>query len=258
VTGTTTLLARLSSSHTANRFALEIWSTFVTGVVRAIDRAGHSLAQPTVHAVHAGKAGWWLNRERRNLAGELVRVPSEDAITSALVAQLEDLRRSSGPGDPLFDLNIVFASQQPRRTQTRTGSLELTTDIRAHVPDNETLDLRIEAKVLFDEGDLSRQYLTHRGLLRFADDANPYSDTIVGAMLGYAVCPHPDGWSETIGAALATVGPASLVNHVGLAGRAEPVLTCDITSPAVGRKVTVLHLLIRQLTDPSSWSNESM
>ena len=248
-----TLEDRLLASHRSSRgkYALKIWARFVETVVLAVDTAGVRLGDPERVRRYSSLQGWWRRARRPNSGGAMVSLPAEDAITDALVTELETMRNEAGRGDPLFDMNIVFAGQQPRRTQTRIGLDALTTDIRAHVPGQRGLDMRIEAKVLFNRSDLSREFLGTRGLLRFADQNDPYADTPVGAMLGYVVAPFCDDWSEAIEAELLGVGEAVLVERVAVGTMRLPV--CDLLHSAGQGRVTVLHISQIHRTLPCSW-----
>lgn len=254
MTASQSLFDRLSKSHAAthNPFAMEIWANFATTVADAVTLAGSKLEVPEIYAAYTSRLGWWRRKQRLNSIGTTVRIPSEDAITDALVEQLEELRNDARPGNPLMDMNITFAGQQPRRRQNHIGSPAFTTDIRAYVPDDKNLDIRIEAKVLFEAKDLHSEYLGARGLLRFGDPENPYSDTPVGAMLGFIVAPSPEPWTSMIHNGLAQTVRAIDVGHVSVGKLPNPVSVCDMMHSR-DERVTVLHLSIVQNTEPSSW-----
>ncbi len=247
----TTIEQRLSASHAAsyNAFALRIWSRFAEAVVAAVDEAGSRLRDVDRVRCYSSLQGWWRRSEHRNPSGVMVKAPAEDAITHALVVELERLRNDSRKGDPLFDLNIAFVEQQPRRNQKRIGPDALTTDIRAFVPDVRGLDMRIEAKVLRHRSDLIAEYLGPRGMLRFADDDNPYADTPVGAMLAYVVAPIDPDFTEALVTDLSRTDQALLIDRLTIGETLLPA--CDLVR-ADGR-VTVLHMSQIHETSPSSW-----
>jgi hypothetical protein len=249
------LIDRLAKSHasSSNRMALLIWNDFIGVVVGALRLAEARLRDPSFMAKYSTRTGWWRRQARKNKAKRLVRIPAEDSITEALTDLLDQIREEATENDPIYIKNIVFSGQQPRKTQTRIGASSLTTDIRAWVPDNRELDLRIEAKILFEADDIASEYCSERGIWRFGDPENPYTDRIVGAMLGYSLTPSVESWCGDIKGHLGKVPHVSDVGPATVSGEANPTLICDVLRwDGSGRRVTVLHLLMEFDTEPSS------
>jgi hypothetical protein len=249
------LLDRLAQTHASvmNRLALQVWDDFVVTVVATLRVAEARLRDPSYMAKYSARTGWWRKKAQKNRAKRLVRLPAEDSITDALTDLLDQIRNEATENDPIYAKNIVFNGQQPRKTQTRIGANSLTTDIRAFVPGTRELDLRIEAKILFKSDDLALEYCSERGIRRFGDPENPYTDQIIGAMLGYSLTRSLASWYEDIEKHL---GDLSHVSDTGLAtisGETNPTLICDvIRRDGSSHRVTILHLLMEFDTEPSS------
>lgn len=218
-----------------------------------LEEAASDLADPATLALFI-KPGWWRQTRKKNGQGFTVRVPNEDAITEAIVERIHQLKESAPEGSAIAaNRTMSFHAQGRRRQQAGTGPKGLKdTDITAYRFDNIGLDLRIEAKVVFDEADVSNEYLTERGILRFADPASPYTREIVGGMVSYSVTEAAGYWLEQVAAGL-----VPMAEQVGEVERPAPygkLLCCDIVrgdGPAL--KVTVVHFGLRFQTEPTSF-----
>lgn len=248
----TSIKAHLTKCHgdTANDLTITIWSRFSGAVLEAISKAGSILTEGERIRPYQARTGWWRSARQKNGKGIIVSIPSEDAITDALVETLEGMRASALPGDPLYDLNIAFASQQPRQVQTRAGAKSLTTDLRAFVPGNPSLDFRVEAKVLCKGNDLIKGYLGAEGLMRFADAANPYTTGMVGGMVGYTVNAQDPCWEHRLVTGLADHASTTNVATVAITAPPPAFAACDVNSSNTGRRVTIFHVMLPFETDP--------
>jgi hypothetical protein len=244
------LITYLGATANLPPLGVLIWSNFIEAVVQTVREAERRLQTPSVWTFYAAKVGWWRRTLQKNANGAQVSIPEENSITEALSAILEDLRNEAGPNHPLYEQNIVFTPQQPRRRQGRIGPRSLTTDIRAHVPGNRELDLRIEAKILFKKGDLRSEFCSERGIRRFADAENPYTDGPIGAILGYAVSRTIGAWETDLETSLAHVNEVRRTSRVEI--DAIPTLTSEIEVGAAERIVIVFNLLMKFQTSPVS------
>lgn len=201
---------------------------------------------------YSQRDGWWLKRRRKTKEGVLFRVPHEDSITDALYDQLEKIRHASAGNSPLSALQINFVSQTPRKKQKGIGPKALTTDLRAYIYGLDKPDLAIEAKVLFEEADLQKEYCSNRGVQRFADQDSPYTREIVGAMVGYGLTHTAVAWEEKIANALPRVDCTEQVDRARVDGESRPTVVCDIVrSDHRLPRVTVLHFVLEVITEHS-------
>lgn len=233
------------SSGFLGRVRAKAWEDFVVMAVEALRQAAailHARALPNDHQVD----GYWGDG-RYDVLGTAVSLPMENGITDPLVRALDIVRAGAHRNHALKKLQVTVAQQQPRATQYRVGSRALTTDIQIRSLAIAHLDLRIEAKVLFDGGDAAT-YCGPDGLARFSDP-EPYTDQPVGMMIGYSVRREDAHWFDAIARHTAE-GPAVRWRSDILLG-AETILATLSSSHATG-EVLVCHVIIPFETEPSS------
>ena len=118
---------------------------------------------------------------------------------------------------------------------------------------SEIIDLRIEAKCLVKDGDIARSYLSSKGLKRFSDPHEPYTDHEIGGMVAYTFCDDRWVWLTKIDSALsASVPPIPTFRH-RIHTSPEETLFCRVPySPRKGTrsKVAVFHLVLEFDSDP--------
>ena len=242
------LSSRLASHPNARAgdLAHVVWENFVDRVTSALFEAELLIRTGRAPFDFLAKEGWWRNSSGQ-VRGKPVKVPAENSITDLLVRTLEQIRNAAGAGDLLHQQGIIFSQQAPRRTQARIGSKALTTDIRAVSASLPNLDLRIEAKVLLGKNDLS-SYCGSKGLLRFGDVKEPYTDAPVGVMLGYFVRYDGQYWKRSIETKIQPLNCVAETSDISSAG--QVVLACDLTRGTA--RTTVLHVALSFDTDPDA------
>ena len=251
-------LSRLASTHAidpTNIGKLLLWNNMVSGAVAILREVEAGLGQPSVMAQLTCKDGWWRKAQRKNHLGQKVRVPEEDAITDAIVSQIQDTREFAKPGSALHKHNnLHFFSQQKRKKQKGIGPKgKKNTDITVYDPERLSLDLRIETKIVFSESDLSKEYCSEKGILRFADIESPYTTTIVGGMISYCVSRSTSHWENRIESDLSGVVGVTYVMRALIDGEYQPSVCCDVLRQDQKLpRVTVFHLALEFQTDPIS------
>lgn len=250
------LLERLQGTHAPgiSLAKLLLWSTHLEVAVGMLEEAADDLADPANLAEYI-KPGWWRTKARANERGIMVSVPNEDAITDAIVERIHQLKEIAPDGSVIAaNRTMSIRAQELRRGQAGIGPLGLKdTDITAYRFDQIGLDLRIEAKVVFDGDDLTKEYLSDRGILRFADAENPYTREVLGGMVSYCVTKAGGHWRDQIATGLRSLPSVEDVGRVARVGSDASLLCCDVRrgGGACGR-VTVIHFELRFQTDPSS------
>ena len=191
--------------------------------------------------------------------GGHVRIPSETAVSEAIVEVIETLREAiilnlEPAYDDLVDVDgLQFSLEAPRRRKKGIGRHAKPTDIRVYRLGSEILDLRIEAKCLVRASDIARSYLSKDGIERFSDPHEPYTDHEVGGMVAYTICGDRSYWLTKIDSALsARVPPIPTFKH-RIHTSPDETLFCMVPySPHNGRKseVLVFHLVLEFNSDP--------
>lgn len=223
-----------------------IWERFVSRAVEALYEASEVLAQKRLPFDHETVNGYW-RAGQYNVRGTQVEVPEENGITDALVRALQNIGEAVHETDPINEYEIYFAQQQPRAIQNSLGSKAYTTDIQIRSRKLAYLDLRIEAKVLFSGADATA-YCGQQGLLRFAHP-EPYTDQIVGMMLGYSIRQSDEHWLTRI--QQKSQPQTCVLDFDQLKIGARDLYGSTLSSHATG-KVVVLHLLLPFNSRPSS------
>lgn len=172
-----------------------VWEEFIDHVVGLLIEAADRIVQKKPGFDYQAEASWWATRKRK-VRKQDVRIAFEDSVTDALRRSLDSIRKELPSGDFFRRNNIYIAEQQPRLRQRRLGPRAQTTDLQFASLDLDYLDLRVEAKPLFDNNDADR-YCGPDGLLRFAD-SQPYTDKAVGMMLGFTFRHDDDHWHNRI------------------------------------------------------------
>lgn len=258
MTGKLDLLDRLLASHGDARpdvAKLLLWSNHVAAAVAVLREVERDLRNPA-NLAQFRRRGWWRRATKRNHRGQDVRIPEEDAISDALIERIQQLQERPRHGSAVAaNRRLRFHSQQRRRRQEGIGPQgRKNTDITVYGLDEVCLDLRIEAKVLFEAADVSREYGSQRGLLRYADPVNPYTIEIIGGMLAYCLTEDLTEWAGRLEAALASVEEVAAIATVTMPGEPNGILCCDVANTGAVRKVTVFHLGLEFDTDPVSRS----
>ena len=212
-------------------------------VLEAIDDAMKVLTAHNLGFDHEAEPTYWRRRTRK--VNYLARkLPEEDSITDVLTRALEYVRDNSLPDSYLKRNQVCFPQQQPRRQQRRLGPYGRTTDIQARSLNQSFLDLRIEAKILFDGSDVDH-YCGENGLLRFSD-VEPYTDQPIGMMIGYTLRDDAAWLSRIEANAIAS----SQVRGFGNVTVGGTTVRISSSISVATNEVSVIHLVLPFRTDP--------
>lgn len=245
-----------------------LWRNVLANAVWAFGQAEESLRRPDRHAHFSAKAGWW---RASPYSGN--RIPSETAVSEALVDEIDRLRRiAAGQGVDRLEAmgfggfgDLCFSVEQPRVVKTGIGDRSKPTDIRVYRTGATTIDLRIEAKTLLSNADIKAEYLSERGMMRFCDPAEPYTIEPYGGMLAYTVSQTPKEWGRNIRKALVDeFGNDKVLDDRFHEDQAE-IVTCELDRPACADPdgglsyipagpVRVFHMAIQLKTEPAPTS----
>ncbi|MBP7065166.1 hypothetical protein [Ferrovibrio sp.] len=254
------LQAALSSLNPVPNVARELlWESIVQAVACLIHEAEKRVRLAS-HDRYADLDGWWRSKNVSIKKGLKIRVPSEEAISEALIDEIESLRQEIilGEHPQLSGLSYIadlqFAVEQPRKKKKGIGKFAKPTDIRIYRVGSESIDLRIEAKVLVKDAEITNAYLSDRGIKRFSDPTEPYTIHEIGGMLAYTVTESRSAWADKIGAAMAaSVPPVESFKHQ-LDFTAQETLFSRVPyncSNKQGRKETIVfHLVLEFDSDP--------
>lgn len=242
-----------------------LWHNVLANAVWALKEAEASLQTPDRHAHYTTKAGWWRTAPKQGR-----KIPSETAVTEALVDEIERLRRlaASQGASAVSDLgfgnfeHLAFAVEQPRRVKVGLGDKSKPTDIRVYLTGSPAIDLRIEAKTLVSNAEIQTEYLSDRGMMRFCDPHEPYTIEPFGGMVAYTVSATPTEWSDQIKAGLTSTLGAAKVGHRRFHSDQVETLVCELERPAyvdpdgvVGvvsaGPLHVFHLALQVRTEPA-------
>lgn len=234
------------------------WTGFLERALWGLEQAAGRLSEPETRARMEAAPDWWRKPVRSGpLRG--IEIPEETAVSGALEALFEEIRADqqiSGPTHGQEDLRHVHLVLEKRRPRDRAiGKKTKPTDIAIILAAEEHFDLRIEAKTLVEEADIRAEYLSDRGLLRFEDADNPYTDAPYGGMLAYIVSDDSAVWQDRIRRGLNAGIGAARIAQMSVGGR--PRMTSTHSFPevkdGVARTVTVnvLHLVAEIEAKPS-------
>jgi hypothetical protein len=116
--------------------------------------------------------------------------------------------------------------------------------------------LRIEAKMLLRDGDIKSSYLSNKGLRRFSDPHEPYTDNEIGGMLAYTISEDRSAWLLKITDALDKSTPIipNFMHRVHVS--ADETLFCEVpyalSDEGIRRQVLVFHLVLEFDSVPSA------
>ena len=238
-----------------------LWQHTVHQVTRLLREAEMRIRSPEGQARYAVLVGWWRASKARLANGVRARVPSETALSEAIVTEVESLQKEmvlkirSVPEDLVGADGLQFSLEAPRRRKKGIGSRAKPTDIRVYRLGSEVLDLRIEAKCLVRSGDIARSYLAESGLGRFTNPDEPYTDHEVGGMVAYTVCDDRSLWLRRLDEALSGSVPPIRTFRCRLHPSSEDTLFCRVSYSRNGgasTEVAVFHLVLEFDCDPPS------
>ena len=256
----TGLRPTISRSNAASNQARELlWEHTVYQVICLLKEAERRIRSPEGRNRYTALRGWWRPTKARLRNGEHARIPSETALSEAIIGEIESLieevvLKIAPAPDDLFDLDgLQFSLETPRRRKKGIGTRAKPTDIRVYRLGSEIIDLRIEAKILIKDGDLRKSYLSSRGLKRFSDPDEPYTEQEIGGMLAYTVTENRLAWLTKIDSALFTSVPSIPTFKRRIHTSSDETLFCRVPySPKKGTRTDVLvfHLVLEFDSDP--------
>lgn len=202
--------------------------------------------------------GWWRSATHRISGKTGYRVPEETAVSEALIEEMEKAKREMiltartlGPDFADIDL-LEFAPEVPRRKKKGIGRKSKPTDFRFYRSGLGDVDLRIEAKVVVQNGDIGKHYLSKNGIGRFSDPDEPYTDNLVGGMIAYTVTDDRASWEARIHAGLTTACITNFYHPLPQDGQqllwSQVPYTHAKTQPQ--SEVLVFHLVLELDCDP--------
>ena len=256
---TNCVVAGSGSGAASNQARELLWQHTVYQVICLFKEAEARIRSPEGQARYTQLDGWWRPARSRLANGDQARVPSETALSEAIVDEIQSrqeeicLKIGSVPDHLVGIDGLQFSLEAPRRRKKGIGSRAKPTDIRVYRLGSEILDLRIEAKCLVRARDIRRSYLTDAGLKRFSDPHEPYTDHEVGGMVTYTICDDRALWLSRLDNALATSVPPIPTFRCRLHTASEDTLFCRVPCPTnrgTRSEVVVFHLVLEFDCDP--------
>jgi hypothetical protein len=235
-----------------------LWEHTICQVVRLFGEAERRIRSEARRDYYSGLDGWWRKSRQRIDGNGPYQIPEETAVSEALCAEMEraklDFMTGATSSDPdLADIDMLeFHTEAPRRQKTGIGRRAKPTDFRFYRSGLGEIDLRIEAKVLTREPEISRHYLAGDGLGRFSDPSEPYTDDLVGGMVAYTISGDRHKWGLRIRACLASVTPAVQTFDHPFASADTPLVFTRVpfTFSTERSEVLVFHLVLELDTAP--------
>lgn len=177
---------------TAADTAADEWEAFVINAVRGLQAAASLLRERRPE--FESRKDWF----RRSKGG----IPRENSVSQALANMFEVLRARQnleGAGSAEADLrHISIQCEKPRPFDSGISDASNPTDYSLVLLKDRELDLRIEAKVLLSQSEITSEYLGTRGLKRFEDASNPYTVSPFAGMVAYVVDDDESTWRSRI------------------------------------------------------------
>ena len=234
-----------------------VWEQMLYQAMRLLDEAQRRVCSADNQKELRKLEGWWRNK-RVKVGGTECLVPSEEAISEALWAEMENIRDEMtlriGAFDPsMSGVDLLQVSpESPRKVRKGIGEKSKPTDIRFYRTGSEILDLRVEAKVVLKESDL-KPYLSKDGLKRFSDEDEPYTTHEIGGMIAYALTSDKSTWINRIEGALKNEKPPLETFRQRVKTISDETLfsrvPCKLTSTARDQ-VLVFHVVLEFECEP--------
>lgn len=239
-----------------------IWEHTIYQVVRLFEEAERRIRSSEGQQYYTDLEGWWRQSRHRINGKNGYKVPEETAVSQALVEQMElakrDFMLGSRNGDPdIGDIDsLEFHAEAPRRQKTGIGRRAKPTDFRFYRRGIGAFDLRIEAKVIVKDAEISKQYLSSEGLGRFSDPNEPYTDELVGGMISYTVSEDRAAWLERIENKMAASDPTIPSFRHALPPTGLSVLFCRVPfkfeKMQTHSEILVFHVVLQFDCSPSA------
>jgi hypothetical protein len=239
-----------------------LWEHTIYQVVRLFEEAERRIRSTEGQKHYTGLTGWWRKSAHRINSKNGFKVPEETAVSEALVEQMELVKRdfmlnAHNLEPDIADIDsLEFHAEAPRRQKTGIGRFAKPTDFRFYRSGLGSFDLRIEAKVLTKEAEISKNYLSRDGLGRFSDPKEPYTDELVGGMIAYTVAEDRATWLARISSQMVSASPAISSFQHTLPPSEQQILFSQVPfnyvkSPAQA-EVLVFHIVLEFDCTPSA------
>ena len=237
-----------------------VWEQMLHQALRLLDEAQRRVCCADGQAQLRNLEGWW-RATKPQLNGRSCLVPAEEAISEALWREMEKIqgrnRLETSSADPTMASidTLQVCIEQPRKLKTGIGRSSKPTDIRFYRLGSEFLDVRIEAKVILREAEIKSAYLSKRGLKRFSDPKEPYTDNEIGGMLAYAVTDDKTIWLARIDDALrGSSPPVPTFKHRVQAASDETLFSRVPYAVRAGprNEVLVFHVVLEFTSEPDA------
>jgi hypothetical protein len=218
------------------------WMTFLSNAIGGLRLAAARLQ--IEKEKFETKKDWF----RRKTSG----IPRENSVSRAL-AELFCLLRSEqailGSGIQACDLrHISIECERPRPHDPGISDESNPTDFSLVLLKDNELDFRIEAKTLLKEAEIRSEYLGARGLLRFDDNANPYTLQPFGGMIAYVVDSNAKTWTAKIGSEIAKAVGTTRSTSITIGTDEHPVshhlITFASGENSLSQEVKVVHFAL--------------
>ncbi len=204
--------------------------------------------------------GWWRRKSHRINGTTGYQVPEETAVSEAFIEEMENAKRdmilnasSLSPDFANIDL-LEFAAEVPRRQKKGIGRKAKPTDFRFYRSGLGDVELRVEAKVIVDNKDIAKNYLSSDGLGRFSDPDEPYTDDLIGGMVAYTVTDDRSEWQDRISAGMVSASIANFTYALTQNGQQLLFSQTPYTHAKVPpqTEVLVFHLVMELDCNPSA------
>ncbi|KAB2318984.1 hypothetical protein F8A86_11555 [Betaproteobacteria bacterium SCN1] len=221
----------------------QIWSEFLRHVLQLYWQAAEQLVEPANWAGFKQKAGA-MGKPKRGRAGTVIRIPTEDAITSEIGHRAEELRKALPSNHFLRQHDVCFSFESPVKSDKRAGRHSKKVDFRVCSLEHPGApELTIEAKPLTSQRDIQTKYLAADGMGCFFSHDSAYSTGPLGAMLAYSINNDGSTMQEAILAALQQYQPKPLhIHRISIPGTG--LVDCSHHDRAAWKMdpITILHL----------------
>lgn len=232
------------------------WIGFLEKALWGLEQAAERLRNADTRA-ELELAGDWWRKAQKSGAMRGVEIPEETAVSGALQELFDEIcseQEICGTGG--MDLrHFHFHAERRRKTDPNRGRMTKPTDIAIIFRAHEVYDLRIEAKTLVHEAEITSQYMSDRGLLRFEDAGNPYTTKPYGGMIAYVVKDDTETWANRVLEGLQTQFGVARVSQVEIGKTARMVSQHSYETIKDGcrriNKVAVVHLVAEIEARPS-------
>ena len=190
-----------------------LWENLISQVFFLLESAQERIRSAEGQKQYASLDGWWRPTAQTLNGKKGYQVPEETAVSQALEEEMRAIKQeyiidAHVPNPKLANLDeLEFSCEVPRKHKQGIGKKAKPTDFRFYRAGLEGLDLRVEAKVLTKKSDISKNYLSDKGLGRFSDPKEPYTDDLVGGMIAYTVTGDKALWMDQIQSEMDSASP---------------------------------------------------